>query len=144
MTSKTELAERLAETILAEIRESDDLSNCEEFSDLHAECDANTLGETEAYYEQHGLEVIEMAQQIVSEALPLTELIEIRLLSSGMINTPGLVEWLACVYTTDPQMAIKMLSACYELSHLTAEALLSGEIDYDIEGDSVTFKTESR
>jgi len=57
---------------LAAIKLNDDLRQAKTFSELHDFCDANTLGETEWYFDNYGVAVVELAQTLVGQKLPLS------------------------------------------------------------------------
>ena len=71
--TKKSLAEELAETIIAEIKEEEDLRCLDAFRDLHEYCDANILGDSEAYLDKYGCEVVIEAQQLVEAQMPFVE-----------------------------------------------------------------------
>ena len=67
--------ESVAQTMIDEIAQSEALSSCQSFSELHDHCDANMLGCSEELYEELGLEescdILNAAQEIVDHSLPL-------------------------------------------------------------------------
>lgn len=61
----------LVKTILDDIRLDEQLKTVESFSELHDFCDANTLGETEKYFDEFGVEFVDQAQRMVDACLPI-------------------------------------------------------------------------
>jgi len=69
--------EEVAETILADIRQDEQLAACTTFEQLHDHCDANMLGCSALLLETFGMEkatdILNAAQEIVTAALPITD-----------------------------------------------------------------------
>jgi hypothetical protein len=69
--------EEVAETILADIRQDEQLAACKTFAELGDHCDHNMLGCSALLLETFGMEktieILNAAQEIVTAALPLTE-----------------------------------------------------------------------
>lgn len=63
------------------------------------------------------------------------------MLSSPMIHTPNIVAWAINGYNFEENRdrMIDLLVAGYKLPRHAAKALLSGEVNYSIEGDEVVF-----
>lgn len=62
----------------------------------------------------------------------------LRLLSSGLVHTPGIIRWAECAYRTgDPEMAVTVMVDGYKLKPEFARQLLAGEIEYTVNGENV-------
>lgn len=71
MTNKW-FAEQLASTIVNAIESDPQLKPCETFSELHDHCDANMLGDSRHAFDNYGVHIVRMAQELVEEMLPLS------------------------------------------------------------------------
>lgn len=67
---------------------------------------------------------------------------EYRLHSSAMVYTPGFLEWAKVGARSDNLKIAKIISEGYNLPEWVAVALLSGLIDYRVEGETVVFEVE--
>ena len=67
---------------------------------------------------------------------------EYRLHSTGLIHTPGFLKWAKVGMLSDSNKMVDIISKGYELSQNVAYRLLSGHIEYRVEGDTVVFEVE--
>ena len=67
---------------------------------------------------------------------------EYRLHSNGLVYTPGILEWAKVGMLSDINKMVEIISKGYGLSQNVAYSLLSGHIDYRVEGETVIFEVE--
>ena len=65
-----------------------------------------------------------------------------RLSSTEMIYTPGIIRFAQSMFVTDAPAAVRILRDGYGLPNAIAEALASGYLSYEVEGEAVVFSTE--
>jgi hypothetical protein len=65
-----------------------------------------------------------------------------RLSSTEMIYTPGIIRFAQSMFVTDAPAAVRILRDGYGLPNAIAEALASGYLSYEIDGEAVVFSTE--
>ena len=65
-----------------------------------------------------------------------------RLSSTEMIYTPGIIRFAQSMFPTDAPTAVRILRDGYALPNSIAEALASGYLSYEIDGETVVFSTE--
>jgi hypothetical protein len=72
------------------------------------------------------------------------ELKEVRLLSSEMVHTPGLIAWAINGYhfPKDRSALRKVIGDTYQLTRACVDDLLSGRVSHRVEGNSVIFEYE--
>jgi hypothetical protein len=73
------------------------------------------------------------------------ELVQVRLTSTPMIHTPGILRWAINGYKfkKDRKALRKVFTDGYNLTDKAADDLLSERIPHAIEGDAVTFEYEA-
>lgn len=64
---------------------------------------------------------------------------EYRLHSTGLVYTPGILEWAKVGMLSDSAKMVEIISRGYNLSEEVTHNLLSGEIEYWVEGEAVVF-----
>jgi len=65
-----------------------------------------------------------------------------RLNSTEMVYTPGIIRFAQSMFLTDAPAAVRILREGYGLPNAIAEALASGYLSYEVEGEAVVFSTE--
>jgi hypothetical protein len=70
------------------------------------------------------------------------ELQQVRLLSSEMVHTPGLLAWAVIGYRfpRDRPALRRVIGDTYRLTRRCVDDLLSGRVAYTVEGDAVVFQ----
>lgn len=69
-------------------------------------------------------------------------MVEYRLHSTGLVYTPGFLEWAKVGARSDLNKMVDIISKGYGLSQNVAYSLLSGHIQYRVEGETVVFEAE--
>ena len=64
---------------------------------------------------------------------------EYRLHSTGLVYTPGFLNWAKVGSLSDHDKMVDIISQGYNLPYTVAEGLLTGEIEYWVEGEAVVF-----
>ena len=67
---------------------------------------------------------------------------EYRLHSTGLVYTPGFLNWAKVGSLSDHDKMVEIVSRGFNLPYLIAEGLMTGEIDYRVEGETVVFEVE--
>ncbi len=65
-----------------------------------------------------------------------------RLNSTEMVYTPGIIRFAQSMFLTDAPAAVRILRDGYALPNAIADALASGALAYEIDGEAVVFSTE--
>lgn len=65
-----------------------------------------------------------------------------RLGSTDFCYTPGIIRFAQSMFVTDAPAAVRILRDGYGLPNHIAEALASGYLSYEIDGEAVVFSTE--
>jgi hypothetical protein len=65
-----------------------------------------------------------------------------RLNSTEMVYTPGIIRFAQAMFLTDAPAAVRILREGYGLPNAIAEALASGYLSYEVDGEAVVFSTE--
>lgn len=65
-----------------------------------------------------------------------------RLTSTEMIYTPGIIRFAQSMFLTDAPTAVRILRDGYGLPNAIAEALASGYLAYEVDGETVVFSTQ--
>lgn len=65
-----------------------------------------------------------------------------RLNSTEMVYTPGIIRFAQSMFPTDAPAAVRILRDGYGLPNHIAEALASGYLSYEIDGETVVFNAE--
>ena len=65
-----------------------------------------------------------------------------RLTSTEMIYTPGIIRFVQSMFVTDAPAAVRILRDGYGLPNAIAEALASGYLSYEIDGETVVFSAQ--
>jgi len=65
-----------------------------------------------------------------------------RLNSTEMIYTPGIIRFAQAMFPTDAPAAVRILREGYGLPNAIAEALASGYLSYEVEGEAVVFSAQ--
>ena len=65
-----------------------------------------------------------------------------RLNSTDWCYTPGIIRFAQSMFPTDAPTAVRILRDGYALPNSIAEALASGYLSYEIDGEAVVFSTE--
>jgi len=65
-----------------------------------------------------------------------------RLTSTEMIYTPGIIRFAQQMFLTDAPAAVRILREGYNLPNSIAEALASGYLAYEVEGEAVVFSAQ--
>ena len=65
-----------------------------------------------------------------------------RLNSTEMIYTPGIIRFAQSMYFSDAPTAVRILREGYGLPNSIAEALASGYLSYEVEGEAVVFSAQ--
>ena len=65
-----------------------------------------------------------------------------RLNSTEMVYTPGIIRFAQSMFVTDAPAAVRILRDGYGLPNAIAEALASGYLSYEVEGETVVFSTQ--
>ena len=65
-----------------------------------------------------------------------------RLSSTDWCYTPGIIRFAQSMFPTDAPAAVRILREGYGLPNSIADALCSGALSYQVEGEAVVFSTE--
>ena len=65
-----------------------------------------------------------------------------RLNSTEMVYTPGIIRFAQSMYFSDGPAAVRILREGFNLPNSIAEALASGYLSYEIDGEAVVFAVE--
>jgi hypothetical protein len=65
-----------------------------------------------------------------------------RLNSTEMVYTPGIIRFAQSMFPTDAPAAVRILREGYGLPNAIAEALASGYLSYEVEGEAVVFSAQ--
>jgi hypothetical protein len=65
-----------------------------------------------------------------------------RLNSTEMIYTPGIIRFAQAMFLTDAPAAVRILREGYGLPNAIAEALASGYLSYQVDGEAVVFSAQ--
>lgn len=65
-----------------------------------------------------------------------------RLNSTNWCYTPGIIRFAQSMFPTDAPAAVRILREGYALPNAIADALASGALAYEIEGEAVVFSTQ--
>jgi len=65
-----------------------------------------------------------------------------RLTSTEMIYTPGIIRFAQSMYFSDAPAAVRILREGYGLPNSIADALCSGALSYQVEGETVVFSAQ--
>jgi len=65
-----------------------------------------------------------------------------RLGSTDFCYTPGIIRFVQSMFPTDAPAAVRILRDGYGLPNHIAEALASGYLSYEIDGETVVFNAE--
>ena len=65
-----------------------------------------------------------------------------RLGSTDFCYTPGIIRFAQSMFVTDAPAAVRILRDGYGLPNHIAEALASGYLSYEIDGETVVFSTQ--
>jgi len=65
-----------------------------------------------------------------------------RLTSTEMIYTPGIIRFAQSMYFSDAPAAVRILREGYGLPNSIADALCSGALSYQVEGEAVVFSAQ--
>jgi hypothetical protein len=65
-----------------------------------------------------------------------------RLNSTEMVYTPGIIRFAQSMFPTDAPAAVRILREGYALPNAIADALASGALAYEIDGEAVVFAVE--
>ena len=63
-----------------------------------------------------------------------------RLTSTEMVYTPGIIRFAQSMFVTDAPAAVRILRDGYGLPNAIAEALASGYLSYEIDGETVVIE----
>ena len=67
---------------------------------------------------------------------------EYRLHSTGLVYTPGFLNWAIVGAMNDHEKMVDIMVKGYDLPRQVASDLLSGKLSYLVDGDMVTFEVE--
>jgi hypothetical protein len=65
-----------------------------------------------------------------------------RLSSTDWCYTPGIIRFAQSMFPTDAPAAVRILREGYGLPNAIAEALASGYLSYEVEGEAVVFSAQ--
>ena len=65
-----------------------------------------------------------------------------RLGSTDLCYTPGIIRFAQSMFLTDAPAAVRILRDGYGLPNAIAEALASGYLSYEVDGETVVFNAE--
>jgi len=65
-----------------------------------------------------------------------------RLGSTDWCYTPGIIRFAQAMFVTDAPAAVRILRDGYGLPNAIAEALASGYLAYEVDGETVVFSTQ--